>query len=120
MSTSSVPINRKNIVMASEFGYHVDVYMALVWTLERVTNKPIPVYADQPFHHGFTDLVNNLNIHQGSFRNRSQLPSDLEKDNTIDMIVFGTCEIEYVFMRRVMQARCVEMRCLQHAFRPLG
>ena len=90
------PVKRHNVVVSSEFGYHVDVYMALVWTLERVTNKPVPVYAGQPFHHGFSDLAKNINLHRGPFYDPAQLHPDLEKDNAIDMVVLGTCEIEYV------------------------
>jgi hypothetical protein len=90
------PVKRHNVVVASDFGYHVDVYMALVWTLERVINKPVPVYAGQPYHHGFSDVVKNNNLHRGPFYDTSQLDPDLAKDNTIDMVVFGTCEIEYV------------------------
>jgi hypothetical protein len=90
------PVKRQNVVVASDFGFHVDVYMALVWTLERVINKPVPVYATQPYHHGFSDLAKNINIHRGPFYDTSQLDPDLAKDNTIDMVVFGTCEIEYV------------------------
>jgi hypothetical protein len=90
------PIKRKNVVVASYFAFHIDVYMALVWTLERVTHKAVPVYIAEPFHHGFGDLVQNIGIHNGPLRDSSQLHVHLEKDNTIDMVVFGTCEIECV------------------------
>jgi hypothetical protein len=98
----STPIKRHSVVVASAFGFHTDVYMALVWTLERITQKPVPVYHvdNEPFNFGFGEAVKRLGLHHGPVLNISDLPSALNNTSSdgtmIDLLVFGTCEVEYV------------------------
>ncbi|KAF9030954.1 hypothetical protein BDZ89DRAFT_1064277 [Hymenopellis radicata] len=83
---------RKNIAIASSFGYHHDVYMAVAWTIERVFHKRaahghLQVYANTPFNRfGFQEVIEKLG-----------LPEELVKDllsgienYQYDLIILGT------------------------------
>lgn len=98
------PRRRRNIVVASVFAYHFDVYLALVWTLERVlgdedvgaTSGKVRVFA-QPFHLGFPAIVERLGLYHGELSNPDALvPAILSSSHgsPIDMVILGTCEIE--------------------------
>jgi hypothetical protein len=98
-----VPQRRRNIAVASVFGAHFDVYMALVWTLEKVidadrpfgatgTMPSVQVYAPE-FYYGFEDVVETLGLYHGDIFRPDRLVEDVQKGH-IDLIVLGTCEIE--------------------------
>jgi hypothetical protein len=88
----------RNIAVASVFGFHFDVYLALVWTMQRVMKGQgnVQVYAETPFAYEFQNITDELALYQGSFKDPAQLISDLHRDITIDMVVFGTCSVECV------------------------
>lgn len=92
---------RRNIVIASFFGYHFDVYMTIAWTLERVlANTPgsvIQVFAP-PFFYGFQKIVNDLGLYHGQIRDPEQLLSYItdHTNGVVDTVFLGTCEFEYV------------------------
>ena len=46
------------------FEHHFDVYMALVWTMERVMDKDsrVEVYAPLPFKHNFSTIVLSIMV----------------------------------------------------------
>ena len=95
----STPVKRHNVVVASHFGYHFDVYMALTWTLERVTKNPVTVYVtEQPFHHRYNEFLDNSGLHRGPILSLRDLFHDLTtvpaNGRMIDMVIFGTCEVE--------------------------
>ena len=96
LAVLSIPVKRRNVVVASRFGYHFDVYMALVWTLERVTNSSIHVFPPDGFRFGFDDVVRNLGLHSGSSSDSLDLPQAVSNNSAIDMVVLGTCEIECI------------------------
>lgn len=94
-------ITRRNIAVASVFPHHFDVYMTVVWTLQRVLaqvpDSQIHVFA-APFNYGFQSLVDRLGLHHGSRNHPNELVSflDSEEGRRIDVLVLGTCEIECV------------------------
>ena len=94
------PRRRNNIAVASVFGYHFDVYMALVWTLERAFTADEPgtvrVFAD-PFPLGFPVVIDRLGLYSGPLLKPDELIPELiapADNNQIDMVILGTCEIE--------------------------
>jgi hypothetical protein len=93
---ATIPEKRTNIVIASWFNFHFEVYLALAWTLRRVMshNVQLQVYAEQPFGFGFQDVVDNWGIYPGEVKDRNNLIADIKKNIDIDMVVLGTCEIE--------------------------
>jgi hypothetical protein len=99
----STPHKRHRVVVASTFGFHYDVYMALAWTFKRVmqgSHGSIEVYAPTPFAFGFQRIVEELGLYDGTVRNPSDLIHDLTSntgDGGIDMVILGTCEIEWVY-----------------------
>ena len=98
---SPAPVKRRNVVVASAFPHHFDVYMTVVWTLERVLSYvpdyKVHVFAE-PFNYGFQSLVDRLSLYHGRRRPTSELVPFMsgEEGETVDMIVLGTCEIECV------------------------
>lgn len=96
------PQRRRNVAVASKFGYHFDVYMALAWTFERVMQEAsgqILVYASQPFYFNFDSIVNDLGLYHGEISHHDNLIRDLNHspvEGGIDMVVLGTCETECV------------------------
>lgn len=90
---------RRNIVIASFFGYHFDVYMTIAWTLERVlANTPgsvIQVFAP-PFFYGFQKIVNDLGLYHGQVRDPEQLLSYItdHTNGVVDTVFLGTCEFD--------------------------
>ena len=95
------PIKRRNVVVGSVFPHHFDVYMTVVWTLERVLSSipdsQVHVFAE-PFNYGFQSLVDRLGLYHGRRRGTNELVPFLstEEGGAVDMIVLGTCEVEYV------------------------
>ena len=94
------PQLRKNIAIATSFGNHHDVFLALAWTIERVMkNGTLTVYAPLPFGYGFQDVVDKLGLFHGVAKDNGELIRDVlanPGDGGIDMIILGTCEVECV------------------------
>lgn len=97
--TTSLPVTRKHVAIASFFGYHFDVYMALAWTLERVLTKvpgsELHVFA-QPFYYGFQSVVEDLGLYHGVRDDVEDFLPYVRSNPTLDLIVLGTCEVECV------------------------
>lgn len=94
----SAPFRFKHVAVASGFGFHFDVYMALVWTLTRVlrdhhVSGDVQVFAPQPFGFGFNDVVDSLALYDGTVRPPEELVDEV-KQGQIDIVVLGTCEVE--------------------------
>jgi hypothetical protein len=86
--------------VASTFGFHHDVYMSLVWTLERVMGQnggTVQVYAPVPFGYDFQTIIDTLRLYQGEVKHPDTLVADLNSNRGlggIDTVVLGTCEVE--------------------------
>lgn len=84
--------------MASTFGYHFDVYMAVAWTLQRVMKEGnVQVYTPGPFYFDFQKMVDSYNLYDGTYKDYNTLVEDVTSvsgDGGIDLIVLGTCEVE--------------------------
>jgi hypothetical protein len=95
--TSLLPPATYNVVVASTFPHHFDVYLALVWSFERVMKGrgSLQVYAPSPFYYDFQTVVDDLGLYHGSVKNPQNLIHDIES-TAIDMIILGTCEVECV------------------------
>jgi hypothetical protein len=83
------------------FGYHQDVMVTLAWTIERVmkTNRKLGMYAPWPPPFGLEDIVNDLGLFHGVVKQDTEFMRDVldnPGDGGIDMIIFGTCEVECV------------------------
>jgi hypothetical protein len=95
--TSPQTFVHKNIAVASVFGFHFDVWLALVWTIERVWkgHGHVQVYADAPpFFYDFDTILDRLGLYHGSIKNPTELIKDLHQNTAIDMVIFGTCTID--------------------------
>jgi hypothetical protein len=94
----SGPQVRTNVVVASAFSHHHDVYLTVAWTAERVMkNGTLTVYAPLPFGYGFQDVVDELGLFHGTTKNYDELIHDVlanPGDGGIDLIIFGTCEAD--------------------------
>ncbi|KAF7312498.1 hypothetical protein MIND_00263500 [Mycena indigotica] len=95
----STPQRRFRVAVASYFGFHFDVYMALVWTLERVMAQSgaVEVYAEQPFGFDFQNIVDDLRLYRGAVKPPDRLVSDIRANmgtGGIDLVVLGTCEVD--------------------------
>jgi hypothetical protein len=92
------PQRRKNIAMVSRFGFHFDVYLALVSSLEQAMDDrgSIQVYAPSPFEYNFQTMVDQLGLYHGTVKDPDNFLGDLAASDSIDMVIMGTCEIEYV------------------------
>lgn len=106
------PALKGKIAVASMFGYHFDVYLSLVWTLERLVKQgtSIQVYTPEPYHFNFEEIVDGFGLYDGSIKDVKTLVHDLshgEGDDAIRLLILGTCEVEYVSLQptRVPLAR---------------
>ena len=75
--------------------------VALAWTIERVMNSngTLGFYAPWPPQFGLKDLVKDFGLFHGVVKQDKELVRDVldnPGDGGIDMIIFGTCEIECV------------------------
>jgi hypothetical protein len=99
----SIAQTHKNVVVASTFGAHFDVYMAVVWTLQRIMLKEprnLQVYARMPFGYKFQEVVDRYGLYKGEVKDPNDLLGDIKSvgdDGRIDLVILGTCELEYVF-----------------------
>ena len=101
---SSQGFRHSHIVVASRFRSHFDVYLAFVQTLQKVMGSKghVSVYAEQPYRFGFAEIADPLGLYDGTYHHPDNLISDVnstalypdEPDVMVDMVVFGTCEIE--------------------------
>jgi len=98
--SSTLPQVRRNVALATRFGYHHDVIFALSWTIERVMkgNGKLNVYAPSPLSWNFDDVVEELGLYHGAVKRDRDLIKDIldSPDGGIDMVILGTCEIECV------------------------
>jgi hypothetical protein len=98
----STPRKRHHIAVASTFAFHHDVYMSLVWTLEKLIGPnegTVQTYAPLPFDYEFQKIVDTLGLYQGEVKTPETLVADLNSNlesGGIDMVVLGTCEFECV------------------------
>ena len=108
------PFRHKHVAFATDFGAHFDVYMAFVKTVHDVLSQDSESYPDWsiqvfdgvPFGHGFSDVVDRIDLYQGPYRPTNELVDvmrydgvhGLEEENKagkiVDLLIFGTCEIE--------------------------
>ncbi|KAG5219809.1 Translation initiation factor component [Salix suchowensis] len=66
--TLTPAVRRKNVAIASTFGFHHDVFLALAWTMKRVlgpTDGAVQVYARTPYAFGFQEIVDELGLYKG-------------------------------------------------------
>lgn len=92
-----------NIAVASNFAYHFDVYLPLVWSIQRVLKGAghLQVYAPTPFGFNFQNVSDELGLYRGHIKEPQDLIHDIRSSpegDAIDMVILGTCEIEYVFV----------------------
>lgn len=101
LNLQSIPERRKNVVIASSFGYHFDVYLAVAWTLKRVMRESsLRLYTPWPYYFDFQKIVDGYGLYNGEYDSHENLMRDVRAnggDGGIDLIIFGTCEIECVF-----------------------
>ncbi|KAJ8519067.1 hypothetical protein ONZ45_g3952 [Pleurotus djamor] len=100
VALATQPIRHRNIAIASTFGFHHDVYLALAWTMERVMNKhgKLQVYANLPFAYAFQDIVDQLGLYHGEVKPTPELIPAMKElggdGGGIDMLILGTCEVD--------------------------
>ncbi|KAJ7312333.1 hypothetical protein DFH08DRAFT_897285 [Mycena albidolilacea] len=93
---------RHRVAVATTYGVHMDVYMSLVWTLQRVmdrsqTGGTVEVYAPFPFIFDFRTVVETLRLYRGEVKKPDALIDAINHNmgaGGIDMVVLGTCEID--------------------------
>ncbi|PPQ87891.1 hypothetical protein CVT25_001233 [Psilocybe cyanescens] len=92
------PQKRKNVAVASTFGYHFDVYMTVAWTLQRVMKEgKVQVYTPGPFYFDFQRIIDSYNLYDGTYKDYNTLVQDVtgvSDEGGIDLIVLGTCEVD--------------------------
>lgn len=57
------------------------------------------VYARTPYAFGFQEIVDELGLYHGPVKTPEELVKDITQDSgegSIDLVVLGTCEVEYV------------------------
>ncbi|KAL0955048.1 hypothetical protein HGRIS_003966 [Hohenbuehelia grisea] len=93
-------VKHSRVAIASTFGFHHDVYLALAWTMERVMKEiggRLQVYAPTPLNYAFQNIVDDLRLYSGEIKHQDDLLKDVTRNNGdggIDMIVLGTCEFD--------------------------
>jgi len=92
-AASSQTFVYQNIVVASDFVFHFDVWLALVWTIQRVMkgHGHVQVYGPTPFAYDFDTIVDKLGLYHGSIKNPAELMNDIRGNTAIDLVIFGTC-----------------------------
>ncbi|KAK7033284.1 F-actin-capping protein subunit beta [Favolaschia claudopus] len=99
------PLIRRRVAVASNFGFHFDVYMSVVWTLERIFDRNpaggvVEVFAPSEFGFEFQQIVDRLGLYHGENRNANDLIEAINSnqgDGGIDLVVLGTCEVDLRF-----------------------
>ena len=107
VSNNGLPSSRRNhIAVASQFGAHFDVHLALTKTLRDVLGNEghIDVFARTPLNFGFQEIVDSLDLFNHEIRHPDTLLEAVNSETfypdapgqMIQMIVLGTCEVEFV------------------------
>ena len=67
-ATLPTTLLHQNIAVASVFGWHFNVYLLLIWSMQRVLKGQgnVQVYADTPFEHNFQNLSDELGLYRGT------------------------------------------------------
>lgn len=92
-------MKRHNVAIASYFGYHFDVYMALAWTFQRIIPRApdlrLRIFTTD-FRFGFDDIIAGLQLNDVERHANSELLDSLRRTDAdvIDMLILGTCEFE--------------------------
>ena len=104
LKLQSIPLVHKNVVVASAFPWHYDIYMPVAWTLGQIMLKDqgtLQVYAPMPFAFGYQEVMDQYGVYEGEIKSDNDLLRDIGKsggnNGGIDLVILGTCEIEYVF-----------------------
>ncbi|KAH9476941.1 hypothetical protein JR316_0010857 [Psilocybe cubensis] len=92
------PQIRNNIAIASSFGFHFDVYLAVAWTLQRVMRQgSVQLYTPTPYYFDFQTIIDKYDLYRGSVKDYEDLSKDI-MDNSVnggfDLVILGTCEID--------------------------
>ena len=86
---------RREVVVASRFPFHFDVYMTVVWTLGRIMKRgSVRVFSDGPFRFDFQEVVESYGLFNGTFGHQRDLMEEMGKNEKIDLVILGTCEVE--------------------------
>ncbi|KAJ6478976.1 hypothetical protein C8R45DRAFT_1006390 [Mycena sanguinolenta] len=96
-----IPQRRHRIAVATTYSPHMDVYMSLAWTLQRVMdhNPPggtVEVYAP-PFPYDFQTVVEQLGLYRGVVKKPDAFMDAINDnigDDGVDTVVLGTCEMD--------------------------
>lgn len=101
------PLVHRHVAFTTTFGSHSEVWGAVAWTMERVFARewePLPRSISlYPNNAGFVQLLNKLGVLKTQVMTREHdfltelAKSDLYDDDfgaPIDLVVFGTCELE--------------------------
>lgn len=96
--------SRRHVAVASDFQQHFDVHLAAAHTLNEVLGAGgnVSVFAHTPLFHGFQEVVDTLGLYEGSIRSPDDFLSATasstlypdEPGAMIELVVFGTCEVE--------------------------
>jgi hypothetical protein len=96
----SVTNVRSNVALASNFGFHFDVYLPLAWSIQRVLQGQghAQVYASTPFGFNFQNVSDELGLYRGHFKGPGDLIDDIRLNPSdgrgIDIVILGTCEVD--------------------------
>jgi hypothetical protein len=101
LKLQSIPLTHKNVVVASAFPPHYDIYMTIAWTLKRIGLKDqgnLQVYAS-PFLFKFQEIVDQYGLYDGEIKDYKDLVGDIKSggNDGVDLVIMGTCEVEYAF-----------------------
>ena len=101
--TGVIPLRRR-VAVASDFSQHFDVHLAAAHTLSEVlgSSGDIRVFANTPLRHGFQDVVDALDLYPGDIQGPDGFIDAVNSDDSyidepgamIDLVIFGTCEVE--------------------------
>jgi len=102
LSFSSPPLVRRNIAVATSFGYHLDVLFSLTRTLQPVMKDQgqLHVYLPPECHWNIEGIVKEQGLYQGAIKSHEDLIKDLynnQGNSGIEAVVLETCEIECIF-----------------------
>lgn len=92
------------MAVATNFGAHFEAYVPVAWTLERLLRPlggTVQMYPGS-LGHQYDRIINYTGMYHGSYQSPTMLEADLnsttlfpdDKGAMIDLIVFGTCELE--------------------------
>lgn len=96
-----------HIAIASYVGWHFEIYMGIVGTLERTflnsENHTVQVYIPEHFRYGFDKLVDELGLYHGQLSDKDSFLRDIDSTNLypedqgtsmIDLVILPSCEWE--------------------------